>query len=192
MYRGADLDTQFMYMARKAGEALPGGTLAAAREQATSACVNILFAYRKYCATSTSSGQLILPEALKLLPLFTLALTKSGALRSDMTADARTVWLQRIRTFGPSALIPLIYPRLYNVLHAGQSDELLPPALSLSSEKLDPQVCCAELNRGPGKGVCSVCVLWVPLSEQDRRFCLRRAFSFWRTAWRPTCTWASR
>lgn len=38
----------------------------------TNLCVNVLLSYRKYCATVSSSGQLILPEALKLLPLYTI------------------------------------------------------------------------------------------------------------------------
>ena len=35
-----------------------------------------LGAYRKFCAQGANPGQLILPEALKLLPLYTLALAK--------------------------------------------------------------------------------------------------------------------
>jgi hypothetical protein len=37
-------------------------------------CVTILYTYRKFCATASSSGQLILPEALKLLPLYTMGM----------------------------------------------------------------------------------------------------------------------
>ena len=44
------------------------------REKMTNSCVNILYTYRKFCATASSSGQLILPEALKLLPLYTLGM----------------------------------------------------------------------------------------------------------------------
>ena len=44
------------------------------REKMTNSCVNILYSYRKFCATASSYGQLILPEALKLLPLYTLGI----------------------------------------------------------------------------------------------------------------------
>lgn len=40
-----------------------------------------LYVYRRYCAVSANPGQLILPEALKLLPLYALALTKMAAFR---------------------------------------------------------------------------------------------------------------
>ncbi len=35
----------------------------------------VLYTYRKYCASNPAPGQLILPEALKLLPLYTLGYT---------------------------------------------------------------------------------------------------------------------
>ena len=47
------------------------------KEQAISSCITALSSYRKFCATVTSAGQLILPEALKLLPLYTLGTSLS-------------------------------------------------------------------------------------------------------------------
>lgn len=55
-----------------AASEVPSSPLSQVREQATNLCINILLSYRKFCATVSSSGQLILPEALKLLPLYTL------------------------------------------------------------------------------------------------------------------------
>ena len=46
--------------------------------------MDILVAYRKHCVTNTRAGQLILPEPLQLLPIFTLGLIKSPALRSAL------------------------------------------------------------------------------------------------------------
>jgi protein transport protein SEC24 len=45
------------------------------------AVADTLFAYRRHCAQAANPGQLILPEALKLLPLYCLALTKFPAFR---------------------------------------------------------------------------------------------------------------
>ncbi len=47
-----------------------------ARGELVQGCIDILHVYRKKCASATSSGQLILPESLKLLPLYTLSLLK--------------------------------------------------------------------------------------------------------------------
>lgn len=55
-----------------AASEIPSTPLANVREQMMNLCVNALVSYRKFCATVSSSGQLILPEALKLLPLYTL------------------------------------------------------------------------------------------------------------------------
>ena len=41
---------------------------------------NMLACYRKNCAQSTTAGQLILPETLKLLPIYIASLIKSDAL----------------------------------------------------------------------------------------------------------------
>lgn len=59
-----------------AASEVPTAPLSRIREQVTNLCINILHSYRKFCATVSSSGQLILPEALKLLPLYTLGISR--------------------------------------------------------------------------------------------------------------------
>lgn len=81
MLQGADLDAYIVSLSRRVASSLPGGTLAGAREAVTNSVVSTLHAYRKYCASSSSAVQLILPEALKLLPLYALALLKGPALK---------------------------------------------------------------------------------------------------------------
>lgn len=56
---------------------IPSKALPLVKEQAINSCITILHSYRKFCATVTSTGQLILPEALKLLPLYTLGISLS-------------------------------------------------------------------------------------------------------------------
>ena len=60
---------------------VPGGKLGAIREQAYKTAVDVLSTYRTKCASASATGQLILPESLKLLPLYCLALTKMNAFR---------------------------------------------------------------------------------------------------------------
>lgn len=52
----------------------------AIKDSLNSRCATILATYRKHCASPTNAGQLILPESLKLLPLYTNSLLKSDAL----------------------------------------------------------------------------------------------------------------
>jgi len=80
-FRGADLEAQLAVTARQAVGGLPSGSLQAAKDAIDKTVVNVLHTYRRHCATDTSPGQLILPEALKLLPLYTLAMQKMACFR---------------------------------------------------------------------------------------------------------------
>lgn len=56
------------------------GTPRQVRESLISRSVRILACYRKLCANPSSPGQLILPECMKLLPLYVNCLLKSDAI----------------------------------------------------------------------------------------------------------------
>ncbi|RCU21815.1 hypothetical protein DVA79_22060, partial [Acinetobacter baumannii] len=65
LFRAADLDTQFACFMKRAANEIASSALLRVREQVTNLCISSLLSYRKFCATVSSSGQLILPEALK-------------------------------------------------------------------------------------------------------------------------------
>lgn len=50
------------------------------KDNLISRCANILAAYRKHCASPSNAGQLILPECMKLLPLYINSLLRSDAI----------------------------------------------------------------------------------------------------------------
>jgi len=54
------------------------------RDNIITQAANILACYRKNCAQSTVAGQLILPETLKLLPVYVTSLIKCDALTGSM------------------------------------------------------------------------------------------------------------
>ncbi|GMH37330.1 hypothetical protein BSKO_05203 [Bryopsis sp. KO-2023] len=138
IYRGADLESYLNYIARKMSISLPGNTLHGTKEGITVGCVNVLHAYRKYCATPmTSTGQLILPDALKLLPLYTLALLKTKALRPDVKPDERAAFLSLLFSLPCSSVLPLLYGRLIDLNSLRERKEGgVPQALAMSAEKL--------------------------------------------------------
>lgn len=81
------------YFCKRAAQQLTKTPISTLRDKITESCVDILYKYRKYCATNCHSGQLILPEALKYLPLYTLAAIKSNGLReADVSLDERAIW----------------------------------------------------------------------------------------------------
>uniref|UniRef100_A0A5B6ZX03 Uncharacterized protein n=1 Tax=Davidia involucrata TaxID=16924 RepID=A0A5B6ZX03_DAVIN len=142
LFRSADLDTQFTCFLKQAASEIPSSPLLQVREQVTNLCINILHSYRKFCATVSSSGQLILPEALKLLPLYTLALMKSTGLRTDGRIDDRSFWINYVSSLSTTLAIPLVYPRMMAIhdLNSKEMDEsLITPAIPLSSEHVSDE-----------------------------------------------------
>ncbi|XP_042060142.1 protein transport protein Sec24-like At4g32640 isoform X1 [Salvia splendens] len=139
LFRSADLDTQFACITKQAAIEIPSAPLAQVRDQATNVCINILYSYRKFCATVSSSGQLILPEALKMLPLYTLALLKCIGLRSDGRIDDRSIWINYVSPLPTPLVIPLVYPRmiaLHDLNEKELDDSIIPVPIPLSSEHI--------------------------------------------------------
>ncbi|XP_022773266.1 protein transport protein Sec24-like At4g32640 isoform X2 [Durio zibethinus] len=137
LFRSADLDAQFACFLKQAAIEIPTSPLMQVREQVTNLCINILLSYRKFCATVSSSGQLILPEALKLLPLYTLALIKSTGLRNDGRIDDRSFWFNYVSYLSTPLAVPLVYSRMFavhNLISKDGDESVLPPIIPLSSE----------------------------------------------------------
>jgi len=152
LFRYADLDTIMNLAARQSVVTALQQPLEKVRTNATASCVDILYSYRKYCCSNnqSSSGQLILPEALKLLPLYTLALLKSVAFRSgtDVRVDERAYLMQEISQMNAAFSTQFVYPRLF-ALHSippgcgvpiGPNAEIImPPPIPLTSERLEAE-----------------------------------------------------
>ncbi|XP_071700690.1 protein transport protein SEC24 C-like [Rutidosis leptorrhynchoides] len=140
LFRSADLDTQFSCFLKQAANEILTNPLLHVREQVTNLCINILHAYRKFCATVSSSGQLILPEALKLLPLYTLALIKSTGLRTEARIDDRSFWINYVFPLSAQLAVPLVYPRMISIhdLNIKESEgSVIPTVIPLSSEQVN-------------------------------------------------------
>ncbi|EPS72258.1 hypothetical protein M569_02500 [Genlisea aurea] len=139
LFRSADLDTQFACILKQAANEIPTSPLVQARDQAMNICINILYSYRKFCSTVSTSGQLILPEALKLLPLYALAMLKSIGLRSDGRLDDRSYWVNNVSRLPVHLVIPLVYPRMiaiHDLDDKDLDDSVIPPPLPLLSSEI--------------------------------------------------------
>ncbi|KAI9296564.1 hypothetical protein K502DRAFT_364026 [Neoconidiobolus thromboides FSU 785] len=148
IFKFADIDCLMNVLAKLSVMASLETPLKTVRDNLTEKSVKILTSYRKNCAQGTSPGQLILPEVLKLLPLYTNSLLKNKALRAgmDVSLDLRVAnlfnWLSRSVT--QSLLI--LYPRVA-ALHTlspevGKPGEngrvLLPPLTRAAYTFLEP------------------------------------------------------
>ena len=132
VFRHSDIDTVTNLLCRKSVRQIYEGAkgtegaprkLTTIRDSMLSRVIKILYAYRKYCATASSSGQLILPEALKFLPLMSLALAKSVWLRSnnstcvspDIRVDERAYFLFLLNGASPALFASTMYPYLFRL-----------------------------------------------------------------------------
>merc|ERR1719278_1564248 len=114
LYRHCDLDTMVNFLAKQNISKLMESSPEQVKEGLMSQCATILACYRKNCASPSSAGQLILPECMKLLPLYTNCLIKSDAIAggSDLGCDDRAFLMNTISSMDIGATVAFFYPRL--------------------------------------------------------------------------------
>ena len=145
IFRFADLDAIVNLSLKQAvRQLLDSTTCMEAQNALTMACIESLYVYRKFCASATSAGQLILPEPLKLLPLCTLGLVKHPLFQDGLAADERSFLFSFVNSMPCYVSVAFVCPRLFHLTSFDQlaciPDEsgrvYLPTPLTLSSESV--------------------------------------------------------
>lgn len=98
----------------------------------------ILACYRKHCASPTSAGQLILPECLKLLPLYVSCLLKNDAFSggSDLTVDDRSYAMYFVSTMDLPTSVTFFYPRLIPIHSVDPDGTEMPSPIRCTIDKM--------------------------------------------------------
>lgn len=146
VFRFTDIDCVTSLLLKQSARAALAGN-GNFKDKLTQASVDMLYAYRVNCASMTSTAQLILPESLKLLPLYASSIRKMAVFRSgsDMRVDDRMAGLIRILGLPIAQLAPLVYPRVHVLLPlsetagvpTGVGDNVhLPPSIACAVDKL--------------------------------------------------------
>lgn len=113
VFRYADMDSTVAFYSKEVVSLAHAKPLKEVRHYLTDKCVKILLAYRRNCASSTSPGQLILPESFKLFPLYALAINKTKSIKGgNVTSDVRAFYMRFFRAQGVSAIMSMLYPRM--------------------------------------------------------------------------------
>jgi len=145
VFRFSDLDAIINLSLKQAvRQLMVTATPQDAQKAMTSACIDSLYTYRKFCASATSAGQLILPEPLKLLPLCTLGLIKHAVMQPGLHADERSFLFSYATAMPCNVSMAFICPRLFSLhdlpLECCVPDQdgrsFLPAALTLSSNSI--------------------------------------------------------
>lgn len=111
------------------------------RDWLAARCAQTLATYREKCSDNAPAGQLILPEALKLLPLYINCILKHDSIAggerkiynivssftlltraaADMSVDDRAWLMQLVPSMRVDDSVHALYPRCINVLDAPDS-----------------------------------------------------------------------
>lgn len=145
LYEAADVDACANLLGRVALDTAVNGKLLDGAEKLQSSCLELLRAYRSLCPPHAKNmSTLLLPESLKLLPLYTLGLMKSPLFTAaDVRPDERSYLFYAFSTMPVAHSTALLHPRLIQVYPpmqqvSGSVTELPRPmplsATSLSSE----------------------------------------------------------
>nr|XP_014086954.1 protein transport protein Sec24C [Bactrocera oleae] len=138
VFKCCDLDAIMLFFAKQACSKLLEHTPKQVKDNLINRSAQILACYRKHCTSPTSAGQLILPECLKLLPLYVSCLLKNDAISggSDMTLDDRSYVMQFVQTMDLNMSVSYLYPRFIPIHNIDIDDNELPMSIRCTHEKM--------------------------------------------------------
>ncbi|NXI44889.1 SC24C protein, partial [Galbula dea] len=138
LYRNCETDTLINYLAKFAYRGVLSSPVKTVRDALINQCAQILACYRKNCASPSSAGQLILPECMKLLPVYLNCVLKSDVLQPgpEVTTDDRAYIRQLVTSMDVAETNVFFYPRLLPLTKADVDSDSLPSAIRNSEERL--------------------------------------------------------
>ncbi|KAM8732735.1 protein transport protein Sec24B isoform 1-T1 [Acanthopagrus schlegelii] len=145
VYAGADVQAITCLLANMAIDRSISSSLSDARDALVNAVVDLVTAYKSNVSNLQQSG-LILPAAMRLFPVYILALLKQKALRTGTSTrlDERVFAMCEFKTQPLQQLMRMVHPDLYRLdnmsdqgaLHLNDTVVPQPPLLHLSAERL--------------------------------------------------------
>uniref|UniRef100_A0A8C7X3I3 SEC24 homolog C, COPII coat complex component n=1 Tax=Oryzias sinensis TaxID=183150 RepID=A0A8C7X3I3_9TELE len=138
LYRNCETDTIINFLSKYAFRGVLNNPTKAVRDTLVNQCAQILACYRKNCASPSSAGQLILPECMKLLPVYLNCVLKSDVLLpgADVSLDDRAYLRQLISCMDVAETHVFFYPRLLPLVRVKLESGALPVAVRDSEERL--------------------------------------------------------
>uniref|UniRef100_A0A672FWH7 Protein transport protein Sec24B-like n=1 Tax=Salarias fasciatus TaxID=181472 RepID=A0A672FWH7_SALFA len=145
VYAGADVQAITCLLANMAIDRSISSSLSDARDALVNAVVDLVSAYKSNVSSLQQSG-LVVPAAMRLFPLYILALLKQKALRTGTSTrlDERVFAMCEFKTQPLQQLMRMVHPDLYRLdsisdqgaLHLNDTVVPQPHLLHLSAERL--------------------------------------------------------
>nr|XP_006630063.1 PREDICTED: protein transport protein Sec24D [Lepisosteus oculatus] len=138
LYKSCETDALINFFAKSAYRAMLNQPLKTVREILVSQSAHMLACYRKCCASPSAASQLILPDAMKIFPVYMNGLMKSSALvgSPELSTDERAYHRQLVMSMDVADTQVYFYPRLMPVHNVDVSSDVMPSPVRCSEERL--------------------------------------------------------
>uniref|UniRef100_A0AAQ5Z5F4 SEC24 homolog D, COPII coat complex component n=1 Tax=Amphiprion ocellaris TaxID=80972 RepID=A0AAQ5Z5F4_AMPOC len=138
LYKSCETDSLINFFAKSAYRAILNQPLKNVREILVNQTAHMLACYRKNCASPSAASQLILPDAMKVFPVYMNSLMKTAPLvgSTELSTDDRAHQRLSVMAMGVEDTQLLLYPRLIPLHNIDVSSEALPAPVRCSEERL--------------------------------------------------------
>uniref|UniRef100_A0A8B9P9W2 SEC24 homolog D, COPII coat complex component n=1 Tax=Apteryx owenii TaxID=8824 RepID=A0A8B9P9W2_APTOW len=138
IYKTCETDALINLFAKSAFKAILSQPLKTVREILVNQTAHMLACYRKNCASPSAVSQLILPDAMKVLPVYMNCLLKSCVLvsRPEIPMDERAYHRQLVMSMGVADTQLFFYPQLLPIHSLDLKNDTVPAAVRCSEERL--------------------------------------------------------
>ncbi|KFV98091.1 PREDICTED: protein transport protein Sec24D [Eurypyga helias] len=138
VYKTCETDALINFFAKSAFKAILSQPLKTVREILVNQTAHMLACYRKNCASPSAASQLILPDAMKVLPVYMNCLLKSCVLtgRPEIPTDERAYHRQLVMAMGVADTQLLFYPQLLPIHSLDLKSDTVPAAVRCSEDRL--------------------------------------------------------
>ncbi|XP_069878605.1 protein transport protein Sec24D [Dipodomys merriami] len=141
LYKSCETDALINFFAKSAFKAVLHQPLKVIREILVNQTAHILACYRKNCAGPSAVSQLILPESMKVFPLYMNCLLKNCVLlsRPEISTDERAYQRQLVMAMGVADSQLFFYPQLLPIHTLDVKNTELPAAVRCSESRLSEE-----------------------------------------------------
>ncbi|KAM9837006.1 protein transport protein Sec24D [Aulostomus maculatus] len=138
LYKNVETDSLINFFAKSAYRAILNQPVKNVREILVNQTAHMLACYRKNCGSPSAASQLLLPEAMKVFPVYMNSLMKTAPLigSSELSTDDRAHQRLSVMAMGVEDTQLLFYPRLIPLHKVEVNSEALPGSVRCSEERL--------------------------------------------------------